>query len=69
MAWVAVEDQRLSYQSQNQKALRADTYINVREATEERLRAPHADALYNDDHRRPAPGRKILSSSFTGSPR
>ena len=69
MAWVAVKDQRLNYQSQNQKALRADKYINVREATEERLLAPREDALYNDDHQRPATGRKILASSFTGSPR
>ena len=69
MGWVATEDQRLNYQNQNQKALRADTYKNVREATEERLQAPRADALYNDDHQRPPPGRKILASSFTGSPR
>ena len=69
MAWVAVEDQRLNYQNQNQKALRADSYINVREAVEERMRAPRADALYNDDHQRPPTGRKILASSHTGSPR
>ena len=69
MAWVAVEDQRLNYQSQNQKALRADSYINVKEATEERLRAPRTDQLYNDDHQRPPIGRKILASSHTGSPR
>ena len=69
MAWLVVEDQRLNYQSQNQKALRADSYINVREATEERLRAPREDSLYQDDHQRPPVGRKILSSSLTGSPR
>ena len=69
MAWLVVEDQRLNYQNQNQKALRADSYINVREATEERMRAPRADALYNDDHQRPSTGRKILASSFTGGPR
>ena len=69
MAWLVVEDQRLNYQNQNQKALRADSYINVKEATEERLRAPRSDALYQDDHQQPPTGRKILASSFTGSPR
>ena len=49
--------------------MQADSYINVKEATEERLRAPRADALYHDDHQRPPIGRKILASSFTGSPR
>ena len=38
MAWVATEDQRLNYQLLNQKALRADSYKNVQEATEERMR-------------------------------
>ena len=69
MAWVATEDQRLNYQLLNQKALRADSYKNVQEATEERMRAPREDGLYQDDHQRPAIGRKILASSFTGSPR
>ena len=36
MAWVTVESQRLNYQRQNQKALRADSYKNVKEAIEER---------------------------------
>ena len=69
MVWVHTEDQRLNYQKQNQKALRADSYKNVQEATEERMRAPREDGLYQDDHRAPAIGRKILASSFTGSPR
>ena len=43
MSWLVVEDQRLNYQSQNQKALRADSYINVKEATEERLRHPNRE--------------------------
>ena len=34
MAWVVVESQRLNFQRQNQKALRADTYKIVKEATE-----------------------------------
>ena len=75
MGWVLTENQRLNYQSQNQKALRADTYKNVQQATDERreeLRAdlaPREDNLYRDDNERPAIGRKILSSSFSGSPR
>ena len=75
MAWVAVEDQRLKFQDLNQKALRADSYKNVQEATAERMRehelAPREDGLYNDDRQGQwSPiGRKILASSFTGSPR
>ena len=71
MGWVQVEDQRLNFQSQNQKALRADSYKNVKQATEERMRelGPREDGLYPDDHHQPAIGRKILASSFTGSPR
>ena len=71
MAWLCVENQRLNYQRQNQKALRADTYRNLREATLERQRdlEPRADGLYRDDHSHPVIGRKILSSSFSGGPR
>ena len=71
MAWVSVEDQKLNFQRQNQKALRADTYKNIREATEQRLTGlgPREDGMYNDDNQPPSVGRKILSSSFTGSPR
>ena len=70
-SWVHVENQRLNYQNQNQKALRADSYKNVKQATDERMRelVPREDGLYNDDHQTAAIGRKILASSFTGSPR
>ena len=71
MAWVAVENQKLMYQRMNQKALRADSYINIKEATE-RLRnelSPRQDGMFRDDNQVPAVGRKILSSSFPGSPR
>ena len=69
-AWVQVENQRLLYQTLNQKALRADSYKSLKDAVAERQRElePVMDALYTDDHR-PAVGRKILSSSFSGSPR
>ena len=71
MAWVAVENQKLMFQCMNQKALRADTYKNLQEATQN-LRnelAPREEGMYNDDTQHPAVGRKILSSSFPGSPR
>ena len=71
ISWLAVENQKLTYQRMNQKALRADSYKNVREATDERRRelAPREDGMYADDAQQPAIGRKILSSSFVGSPR
>ena len=71
MAWFLIENQRLEYLRQNQKALRADTYKNVAEIAQQRHRdlAPRTDGLYPDDHRRPSVGRKILPSSFTGGPR
>ena len=71
MGWVSIENQRLGYHALNQKALRADTYKNVKEATEERIReaGPRADNLFNDDHQQVAIGRKILASSFSGGPR
>ena len=71
MGWLTVEDQRLAYQSLNQKALRADSYKNIQQATEARMRElnPREDGVYADDHQRPVVGRKILASSFTGSPR
>ena len=71
MAWVAVENQKLNFQRHNQKALRADTYRNIREATEEKLSdlSPRVDGMFRDDSQQPSIGRKILSSSFAGSPR
>ena len=71
MGWVTVEDQRLNYQRQNQKALRADTYKNVKEAIEKRRHelAPREDGMFPDDCQQPGVGRKILSSSFMLSSR
>ena len=60
--YVVMENQRLSYQLQNQVALRADTFKNVREALERRL-APLEDRMGADT--RETIGRKIiLASSF-----
>ena len=74
MAWAQIENQRLAYQRQNQKALRADTYKSVQEATDARLQeleqlAPREDRIFPDDHRPAMIGRKILCSSFAGGPR
>ena len=71
MAWVAVENQKLHFQRTNQKALRADTYKNIQEVTNEKRRelAPREDGMNQDDHQQPAVGRKILSSQYVGSPR
>ena len=71
MGWIQIESQRLKYQAMNQKALRADTYKNVKEAVNEQREelGPREDGFHRDDHQTPAVGRKILSSSFTGSPR
>ena len=71
MSWVVVEDQRLFYQSQNQRALRADSYCNVKEFVDQRKAdlSPREDGIFRDDHQTPVIGRKILSSSFSGSPR
>lgn len=70
MAWVTVENQKLAYQRQHQKELRADSYKNIREVLQARQLevAPVMDAMHGDDHR-PRIGKKILSSTFIGSPR
>ena len=62
MSWVVVENQRLNFQRQNQKALRADSYKNVREAIEEHFHelAPREDGMFPDDNQQPGVGRKIL---------
>jgi len=70
MGWVTVENQKLAYQRQHQKELRADTYKNIREVLEARQLevAPVTDAMHEDDHH-PRTGKKILSSTYIGSPR
>ena len=71
MAWIAVENQKLNFQRQNQKALRADTYKNIKEVTNQLRQelAPREDGIFRDDNIHPTIGRKILSSSYVGSPR
>ena len=63
MGLVTTDNQRLNWQAMNQPALCADSYKNVREATEEKIReaGPRADAVYGDDHLvETAVGRKSL---------
>ena len=52
MAWVTAENQKLAYQRQHQKELRADKYKNIREVLEARQLevAPVTDAMDGDDH-------------------
>lgn len=68
--WMTTEDQKLNYQSLNQKALRADTYRNVRDIINARQLeiTSRGDALHADDHQMRI-GTKILSRSMVGSPR
>ena len=71
LSLISVENQKLNFQRKNQKALRADTYKNIKEATEslQQELAPREDGVFQDDHQSASVGRKILSSSFPGSPR
>ena len=71
MAWVTAENQKVQYQRYNQQALRADSFKNVKEMTEERRQhlAPVQDRMHSDDHQPQKMGRNILSSSYIGSPR
>merc|ERR1711989_81661 len=68
--WLITQNMRLNYQEQNQKALRADTYRNVKRMTDTRRLslATRGDELYRDDHSLRV-RVKILSRSFVGSPR
>merc|ERR1712082_37663 len=66
-AWITCENQRLNFQRQNQRTLRADTYRNLQEAVAERQQQAPADSLYNNEQEN-AVGRVILASSFQGSP-
>ena len=68
--WVITQNMRLNYQEQNQTALRADSYANVRKVVDSRRIeiATIGDQLFPDDNRLRT-GVKILSRSFVGSPR
>ena len=70
MAWITTENQRLNYQELNQKALRADTYKNVRQLINVRQLAKDTrgdDLFHNDNQIRVR--TNILSRAFVCSPR
>ena len=62
-----MENQRLKYQKNNQGALRADTYKNVKTLLDQMV--PIGDKINRDDHKLKIGRRIVLSKSFTGSPR
>ena len=68
--WLITQNQRLFWQEQNQKALRADSYTNVRTLVDNRRLelATRGDQLFRDDQSLRT-GVKILSRAFVGSPR
>ena len=67
IAFTTIESQKLKFQRKNQKALRADTYKNVKDVVSERM--PVTDKIYHDDHNLKLGKRIVLSKSFIGSPR
>ena len=75
MAWLAVENQKLMYQRLNQKALRADSYKNVREATEERRRdlappqEPTPMSIGTDAQKGPIPAGSVHYQRIEGESR
>ena len=70
-AWILCENQRLAYQRQNQKTLRAKTFQNIQEAVancrEAVANCLDEDSLYHNENEN-AVGRVILASTFQGSP-
>ena len=67
LAFTIIENQRLKFHRNNQGALRADSYKNVKEAIEDL--EPLGDRISGDDHQLKIGKRIILSKSFVGSPR
>ena len=67
LAYAVIESQKLKFHKNNQKALRADTYKNVKEVLADRV--PLGDQISRDDHNLKIGKRVILSKSFVGGPR
>ena len=67
LAFTTIENQKLKFQKNNQSALRADTYKNVKDVAS--MRVPIGDKISKDDHQIKIGKRIILSKSFIGSPR
>ena len=67
LAFTTIENQKLKFQKNNQSALRADTYKNVKEALSDRM--PIGDKFGKQDHQLKLGKRIVLSKSYIGSPR
>ena len=67
LAYAVVESQKLKFHKNNQGALRADSYKNVKETLTERV--PIGDKISGGDHSLKIGKRVILPKSFVGSPR
>ena len=67
IAFTTIQSQKLKFHKQNQTALRADTYKNVKDVLSERV--PMDDRLHKEDHQLKLGRRIILPRSFIGSPR
>ena len=67
IAFATMESQRLKYIKFNQKALRADSYKNIKEVIKERV--PMTDKILPGDDKLKYGRKVILPSSFVGSPR
>ena len=67
LAFTTIENQRLNFQKNNQAALRADSYKNVKDAMKDLV--PLGDRISKDEHHLKIGRSIILSKSFVGSPR
>jgi hypothetical protein len=67
LAFTTIESQRLKFARNNQKALRADSYKNIKEVLRDRV--PVTDKVHSNDHTLKTGRRVVLPSSFVGSPR
>ena len=67
LAFTTMESQRLKFMRHNQKALRADTYKNIKEVIDNRV--PITDKVRSGDQQVKFGKKIILASSYVGSPR
>ena len=67
LGFTTVENQRLKFHRNNQSALRADSYKNIKETIGDL--APLGNRISTDDYQLKIGKRIILSKSFVGSPR
>ena len=66
-AFTTMESQRLKFMRHNQKALRADTYKNIKQIIDERV--PLTNKVREGDQNVKFGKKIILASSYIGSPR